>query len=226
MLREVSPDRLWISESPLRFYGIEMGTRMSVCRLSDGDLWVHSPLELDRRLRRTLDSLGQVRYVVSPNKLHHLFMGYYAAAYPDARIYASPGLPKKRPDLPFHATLGDRPEPEWERCLDQTVFRGNAFMEEVVFLHRQSRTLILADLLESAHPDSSPLMRLFGRLFGIYEKPGPPLDMKLLFRDRAAAWASLERVLSWDFDRIILAHGHLVETDGKKVLRKAYSFLR
>ena len=110
--------------------------------------------------------------------------------------------------------------------MDQMIFRGNAFVEEVVFLHRQSRTLILADLLESAHPDSPPLMRLFGRLFGIYEKLGPPLDMKLLFRDRAAARASLERVLSWDFDRIILAHGYLIETDGKRVLREAYSFIR
>jgi hypothetical protein len=226
MLEEISPDRMWITKSPLRFYGVEMGTRMSVCRLSDGDLWVHSPLKLDRELRAALDSLGQVRHVVSPNKLHHLFMDYYAVAYPYARIYASPGLARKRPDLPFHATLQDRPEPEWGRYLDQMIFRGNAFMEEVIFLHRQSRTLILADLLESAHPDSPPLMRLFGRLFGIYEKPGPPLDMKLLFRDRAAARASLERVLSWDFDRISLAHGHLIETDGKRILREAYSFIR
>lgn len=226
MLEEICPDRLWITKSPLRFYGVEMGMRMSVCRLFDGDLWVHSPLKLDRELRAGLDSLGQVRHVVCPNKLHHLFMEYYAVAYPYARIYASPGLATKRPDLPFHATLQDRSEPEWGRYLDQMIFRGNAFMEEVIFLHLQSRTLILADLLESAHPDSPPLMRLFGRLFNIYEKPGPPLDMKLLFRDRAAARASLERVLTWDFDRIILAHGQLIETDGKRVLREAYSFIR
>lgn len=226
MLEEISPDQLWIAGAPLRFYGVEMGTRMSVCRLSGDSLWVHSPLKLDRELRKTLDSLGQVRYVVSPNKLHHLFVDYYAAAYPDARLYASPGLARKRPDLPFHTTLKDRPEPEWGRYLDQTIFRGNTFMEEVVFLHRQSRTLILADLLESAHPDSPPLMRLFGWLFGIYEKPGSPRDMKLLFRDAAAARASLEHILSWDFDRIILAHGHLIETGGKRVLREAYSFLR
>src|SRR5919202_2528343 len=93
MLRELSPNRLWTAEMPLRFYGIEVGTRMSICRLSDDSLWLHSPLKLNEELKGVLDWLGAVRFVVSPNKLHPLFIGDYFAAYPETRIYAPPGLP-------------------------------------------------------------------------------------------------------------------------------------
>lgn len=225
MLREVSPERLWVAEMPLRFYGVEVGTRMTACRLLDGGLWLHSPVRLTEELRENLDRLGAVRFVVAPNKLHHLFVGDYLSSYPEAQLYASPGLPEKRPDLRFHGVLGDAPEPGWAEDLDQTVFRGERQLEEIVFFHRASRTLILADLVQSGHPDSSWLTRLATRLNGTYERPGPPAPVRLGFRDKAAARASLERVLSWDFERIVLAHGRVVETGGKAVFEHAYSFL-
>lgn len=191
------------------------------CRLSGGGLWLHSPVRLTEELRKDLDRLGAVRFVVAPNKLHHLFVGDYPSAYPEARVYASPGLAEKRPDLPSHGVLGDAPEPGWTEDLDQTVFGGERQLEEVLFFHRASRTLILADLVQSGHPDSPWLTRLNGT----YERPGPPAPVRLGFRDKAAARASLERVLSWDFERIVLAHGRVVETGGKAVFEHAYSFL-
>src|SRR5919199_6162077 len=165
---------------PLRFYGIEGGTRMSICRLSDDSLWLHSPLKLNEELKGELDWLGAVRFVVSPNKLHPLFIGDYFAAYPETRIYAPPGLPEKRPELPFHSVLGYAPEPGWAEDLGQMVFRGYRFMEEVVFLHRQSHTMILADLLQSAHSDSPRLTRLVARLYGTHRKPRVPPAIKFM----------------------------------------------
>ena len=225
MLKELSPERLWVAEAPLRFYGVEVGARMTVCRLSGGSLWLHSPVRLTEELREDLGRLGPVCFVVAPNKLHHRFVGDYTSAYPEASVYASPGLAEKRPDLPFHGVLGDAPEPGWAEDLDQTVFRGERQLEEVVCFHRASRTLILADLVQSGHPDSPWLTRLATRLNGTYGRPGPPAPVRLGFRNKAAARASLERVLSWDFDKIVLAHGRLVRTGGKAALRDAFSFL-
>ena len=224
-LVEAAPNKLWVVETPLRFYGVEVGARMTVCRLSKGDLWLHSPVRLTEELREDLDRLGPVRFVVAPNKLHHLFVGDYPSAYPEARVYVSPGLPEKKPDLPFHGVLGDAPEPGWSEDLDQTVFRGERQLEEVAFFHRASRTLILADLVQSGHPGSPWPTRLATRLNGTYDRPGPPAPVRLGFRDKAAARASLEGVLSWDFERIVMAHGRIIETGGKAALRKAYSFL-
>ncbi len=200
---------------------------MSVVRLSGegGALWVHSPVALDRRLREDLEGLGRVRFVVCPNPGHHMFADGYFATYPDAGFYAAPGLPEKRTDLPFEGVLGDEPEPGWARDLDQVVFRGNRMVREVVFFHQESGTLIVADLLQSGDSGSPPLTRLVKRLMGIYERPGLPLPFRLGFGDKAAARASVERILSWEFDRILLCHGPIVESGGKAIFREAYSFL-
>jgi hypothetical protein len=226
-LKELVPDRLWVREMPLRLFGAELGTRMSVVRLSGegGDLWLHSPVALGLSLREELDALGRVRFVVCPNRGHHMFAGEYFAAYPDASIYAAPGLSEKRPDLPFHGVLGDAPEAGWVRDLEQTVIRGDRVLREVVFCHRESSTLIVADLVQMDDPASPLFTRLVKRLNGIHQKPRPLLPFRLGFRDKAAARASLERVLSWDFDRIVLCHGPIVESGGKAVFREAYSFL-
>jgi hypothetical protein len=226
-LKELVPDRLWIREMPLRLFGIELGTRMSVVRLSceGGGLWLHSPVALDQRLREELDELGRVRFVVCPNMGHHMFAGDYFAAYPDASFYAAPGLPEKRSDLPFDGVLGDVSELVWTRDLEQAVFRGNRMVREVVFCHQESRTLIVADLVQSADAASPLLTRLEKRLTSTYKRPGLPLPFRLGFHDKAAARASVERILSWDFDRILLCHGPIVESGGKAVFREAFSFL-
>ena len=226
-MRELVPDRLWTREMPLRLFGVELGTRMSVVRLSGegGGLWLHSPVALDQSLRDILDGLGRVRFVVCPNMGHHMFAREYFAAYPDAGFYAASGLPEKRSDLPFNGVLGDAPEPGWARDLEQALFRGNRMVREVVFCPRESRTLIVTDLVQSADSGSPLLTRLVKRLTGTYERPGLPLPFRFGFRDKAAARASVERILSWDFDRIVLCHGPIVESGGKDVFREAYSFL-
>jgi hypothetical protein len=224
MLKEFVPETLWTAQIPLRFYGIEMGTRMTICRLHNGDLWVHSPIRPDEALRQQIDALGTVRFIVAPNKLHHLFMLDFLACYPNARVFGSPDLPSKRPDIPFDGVLGDQSEPGWAADLDQVPIRGNIYLDEVVFFHRNSRTLILADLCESGHADQPLLTQIAMRVGGVYERPGPPIDIKLLFRDKQATRSSIEKVMDWDFDRMILSHGHLVQSDAKSLFRQAYSF--
>ena len=218
---------MWTRQMPLRLFVVELGTRMSVVRLSGegGGLWLHSPVALDRSLRDEIDALGRVPFVVCPNKGHHMFAGDYFDAYPDADFYAAPGLSEKRTDLPFNGVLGDEPEAGWAKDLQQTLFRGDRVLREVVFCHQESGTLIVADLLQTYDPASPLLTRLVKRVNGIHEKPRPLLPFRLGFRDKAAARASLERVLSWEFDRIVLCHGPIVESGGKAVFREAYSFL-
>jgi hypothetical protein len=219
---------LWVHEAPLRFAGLEVGRRMNVVRLGSGDLMVHSPAPLDGPLRESLDRLGPVRFVVAPNCLHgHLWMEQYAAAYPDVELHGAPRLAKRRKDLALAGELGDEPDPRWAGDLDQALVRGHRAMPEVVFLHRASRSLIVGDLAMQFGPTASPLTRLMARLGGLYRRPRPTPAFRMLFRrrDRAATRASLERILGWDFDRIVVGHGDNVESGGREALREAYAWL-
>lgn len=223
-LRQLA-DNLWVADRPQAFYGFSVGTRMTVLRLPEGRLLLHSPVALDPGLRQDLDSIGRVAFVVAPNRLHHLYAGDVVKSYPGARLWVAPGLQRKRPDLVYEAILGDDSPEEWRAEVDQAFFRGRPYENEVAFFHRASRTLILCDLAFNFGPSAATSTRLLMKALRSYGRLGPSTLDPLLIRDRQAARASLERILSWDFDRIIVAHGDVLETGGHDILRRGYSWL-
>jgi hypothetical protein len=223
-LRPLAPD-LWVAERPQRFYGLEVGTRMTVVRLADGAVWLHSPVALDPRLCAELDAIGRVRFVVAPNRVHHLYAGWVVDSYPEARLWVGPGVERKRPDLVYVAVLGDEAPAEWRGQVDQVFFRGRPYENEVVFFHRASRTLILCDLAFNFGPRAARSTRWLMRLIRSYGHFGPSKLDPFLIKDRAAARASLERILAWDFDRIVIAHGEVLEHGGHAALSSGYRWL-
>lgn len=228
LLLEFGPG-IWISEGPVVpfFCGFPYPTRMAVMKLSDGGLFVWSPVALCASLRGEIDALGSVRHLVSPNLLHHLFLGEWKSAYPDARVYASPGLRKRRKDLAFDADLGNEPDPAWAADVDQVLVDGSFAMTEVVFFHRASRTAIFADLIENLPRDWFKGWRGFvARLDGVTEpNPGAPREWRLSFVNRRSARAALERILAWPIERVLIAHGEPAGENGAAFARRSFVWL-
>jgi hypothetical protein len=213
-------DGLFVQDSAVRFYGFRIQTRMAVVRLPRERLFVYSPVSLAESVREALDRLGAVACVVAPNKLHNLALSEYRAAYPAARFYAAPGLPERRPDLRFEAVLSNALETGWEHELDHVLTEGNAFFSEGLFFHSRSRTLLVCDLVENFDRDTaSPLARAVARIFGVRERPMASPEFRLYTLDTAAAERSLDRARRWDFERIFLCHGRLIESDAKAVFQ-------
>ncbi|MBK7976330.1 MAG: DUF4336 domain-containing protein [Deltaproteobacteria bacterium] len=223
MLQPFAED-VWLLHRPLRFWGVETGTRMTVVRLADGGLFVHSPVALDAATKAAVDALGPVTAVVAPSRFHHLFVGEWLRAYPDATAFACPGLETKRPDLSWKGVLGDQPEAPWRSDLDQVFFGARWLENEVVFFHEKSRTLICADLIFNLAQHSSRMTRLAALLLG-NRGPGATWLEHVIIRDRRAARAQVDRMLAWRPERIALAHGAVVEHDGADVVRRAYAWL-
>jgi hypothetical protein len=199
---------------------------MTIIRLEEGRLLVHSPVKLDAELRRSIDALGETRAIVAPNRLHHLFIQDYIAAYPEARVYAAHGLPKKRPDLRFDDILSDTPPAEWRGQIEQRLFRGAPPLNEVVFFHPATRTLVLTDLAFNLPMETARKSPLFSTLWDVGHF-GPHRFVRLRgIRDWKAARDSVERILRWDFDRIIVSHGDILERGGHEHFAGAFAFLR
>lgn len=200
---------------------------MIVIRLADGRLWLNSPAPLDDSLRRELDALGSVAFVTPSSTLHgHLFMEQYSAAYPGVELWMVPRLDRKRPELEFAGVLGEEPEERWAREIDQAVFRGiRRIIElEVEFFHRPTGTLILGDLAFNIGDEWPLLTRAFARVAGARNRLAPTRDFRLAVRDREAARRSLERIMSWDFDRVIPGHGDIVERGGRAAFERGVRF--
>jgi hypothetical protein len=97
-------------------------------------------------------------------------------------------------------------------------------VSEVVFLHRASRTLILTDLAFNMVKAANGVERLYWRLSGVWRRFGPTgLVRHVLLRDATLARAFLARVLAWDFERIVVSHGDVVERDGHAIFQSAFA---
>jgi hypothetical protein len=227
MFKDFGPS-LYVADGPtVSFYGFPYPTRMAVVRLSDGSAWVWSPVALTDDLVKFMNTFESVRHIVSPNKIHHLFLGQWRDQWPEAHMYAPPGLAQRKPDLRFDAEFGDDPDPAWADDIDQVIFRGSLAMEEVVFFHRESRTAIVCDLIQR-HPEATMtgwkgmLMRA-DSLVGNHGST--PREWRASFLRRGKARAARDKVLSWKPERLLIAHGKCAQTGATGIIDKALSWI-
>jgi hypothetical protein len=219
---------LHIADGPdVSFFGFPYPTRMAVATLSNGGTWIWSPIALTDELADAVEALGPVRYIVSPNKLHHLFLRQWADRWPQAMLFAPPGLARRRRDLRFDRTLGDTAEPEWARDIDQVIFRGSFAMEEVVFFHRASSTAIFCDLIQRFPPRY--LKGWKGALLKIDDLAGEhgstPREWRASFLHRARARAARRRVLGWKPGQLVIAHGDCARTNATTIIGEALRWI-
>ncbi len=217
-------DGLWSASAPHSFFGLHLGTRMTVLRLPGGELWLHSVVAIDDLLEYAIDALGSVAHIVVPNLYHHLYVTEAIQRWPQARVHAPAAMRRKRPDLRIDAELGERPDPGWGGVLVPVHIDGS-MLDETVFVHRPSRTLITSDLVENF--DTSPHLgtRLYLKAAGVHGRVGWSRFLRFVYRDRRATRRSLERLLGLDFDRIVLAHGRVLEHGGPAAVREAFGWL-
>jgi hypothetical protein len=220
---------LWIAEGPVvSFFGFPYPTRMAVIRLADGDVFAWSPVQLTPELHADIDRLGPVRHLVSPNKLHHLYLAEWKKAYPAAKLWAPPGLARRRRDLAFDAELTELPPPAWQADIDQVILAGSFALTEVIFFHRASRTAVIADLIQNFPPGwFGGWKEWLARLDGIMApRPGPPREWRASFLNRARAGRALSAVLAWHPRHVVIAHGDLPKDDGEAFLRAGFAWLK
>lgn len=224
MLKKLS-ENIWICDGEaVPFYTLPYTTRMTVIRLANNELFIHSPIKADPELISRVSKLGTVKFLISPNKIHHLFLQYWVDIFPDAKVYASPGLREKRKDI----DLKDSPEHEWQNEIDQLIFKGSKAMQEVVFFHRASKTLILTDLIENFDEDYfSGFKGLLAKLSGIVAPNGKiPIDWRMsFFFGKKQARECFEKILVWQPEKIIVAHGKNIETNAINFLKKSFKWL-
>ena len=235
-LKPFGPD-IWIVDGPIvrmAVYGakIPFPTRMTLVHLPDGELWCHSPIELTPELQEQVNQLGTVRHLISPNKIHYAHIQAWKEAYPEAIAWASPGVRDRAAQqnitVQFDADLTEQSPPAWASVLDQGIFQGSRFMDEVVFFHRPSKTLILTDLIENFELNKvSPAMGIVMRLGGIVHPDGQtPRDLRATFwGNKAQARIGFQQLLAWEPERIILAHGRCYEGNAIAELRRAFRWL-
>ena len=225
-------ENIWVAEGDIvDFHGFPYPTRSVIVRLASGALWCWSPVALTPALKTAIDRIGRPMHLVSPNKIHHIYLQDWKAVWPDAALWGPASTIRKRPDLTFEAPLENEPSAAWEGAIDQIWFDGSPVMDEIVFLHQPSQTAILADLSENF---SEAFVRRYwkgwkrwiAKPWGITEGKGQaPLEWRLSFIRRKATRAARDRLLAWNPRQVVMAHGEIQRENGLAFLKRSFAWL-
>lgn len=215
-MRQIAPG-VHVAERPLRFLGLEIGARMTVLELDDG-LLLHSPIDVEPEV---LAPLGEARFALAPNKLHHLFVDRWAEA--GVETWAADGLAAKKPHVPFAGVPRTGTHP-FGPGVEVVALECFPFTNEVVLFHERSKTLVVTDLVFNI-PTSAPWPTRAAMWCACCY---PGVETSLLERvgmKRDLARREISALLAFDFERIVLSHGELVEHDAKARFAHAYRWL-
>lgn len=225
-------DDLWIVDSaPISALGMKLPIRMTVIRLPDGGLWLHSPTRYTPSLAKALTALGPIRHLVAPTLAHWMFVEEWQRACPDATVWAVPALRTRdavqQSRVRIDNDLVEGGAPAWDAALEQGVVTGGGGFEEAWFFHRESRTLILTDLIENLdpaklRPATAAVMRATRATSGT---TGLQLRAALLPR-AGEVRRSVDRMLALAPETVIFAHGDIFRGGGTAQLANAFAWLK
>lgn len=226
-LTKFSEGWIWTMDYPVKLFGVAFNARMSVVRLADDSLLLHSPGPIDDVMAGVIAELGEVRYIVAPGLFHHMHVVQAQDRYPLAETYICPGVERRNPRLRFDWILGSRAPGVWCDTMDQVLIRGSRYMWEVAMLHKPSKTLLLVDSIEYFTDQTCGvnwmLKAWWKVVLRMWNKPKPALEYQFGWRDKRAAQTSLRSILEWDFDKIVLSHGDNITRDAKDKARLAWT---
>ena len=225
MLKRIDED-LWCAEYdlmlPIKFH---FACRMTVIRIPGGKVMVISPIPMDDELSGAIDALGEVAWIVAPNNFHHLFLRAAAERWPNAAIWGPPGLAEKRERLTFSGTLGDAMPATWPDAVATRMVKGAPRMNEFAFFHKPTGTLIVTDLMFHIHHFKTKRTGLLLHMIGAYKKLAQSRFWRMFTKDRDLAGQSVAALFRWDFRRIIVGHGEIVEENARERAKTALKWM-
>lgn len=224
-LKVVTPDQIWHAQYDIKFGPLRLSTRATFVKLNSGDLWVHSPVPVTERMFRQLVEIGPVKFVVAPNKAHHLFFRQFLEACPRAQGFIAPGLAEKIKNLEGYSILDERANAKWSEDFDSVLIEGLPVLNETVWFHRLTGTLILTGLLFCFAPRPLGLSRVVAQLLGVYDRVGMSRTMKFMVKDKAAFARSVVHIRQWEIERVIMAHDQIIEKDVAAKIDRAFEWL-
>ena len=217
-MKEIKKD-IWVAETKFKLFGADFGNRMTVIRVGTGELLLHSPIKISDAILNSVRKLGKVSFIVTPNNFHGLFVEEWRKKFPEAKYFTAKEV-KENDNLTF--SLGSLRSEYFGRKIEIIKIDGAPKVNEYAFIHKESKTLILTDIAFNIGANVSLWSKVFFKLNGAFDKFGPSRLMKTMISDPVALSNSIEKILSFDINRIIVSHGNILESNARGALKEAF----
>lgn len=203
--------------------GIYFPTRMTIIEAAPGQLLIHSPVPIDDEMRAEIDRLGEVRWIIGPNALHHTYLPDAAKTFPDAEVWGTSGVLAKRSEIAFAGNLSESRPATLPESIVPLAVAGVPSLNETVFWLPDAETLVCSDLVFNMHDPSTFMTRLLLKAV-VGNAPGPRQSRSFRWffvKDREANAEFLHDLIERDFDNLVMAHGDVVLGGGARALEQA-----
>lgn len=197
---------------------MQLPLHTAVIKTSKGVVLI-SPIDFDATQVRQINELGAVVAIVLPSLIHYLHVKSASVHFPTATIWAPEGAREALPDLRIDKILGRDSWPYEE--IEFITLEGAPKIAETVFLSKTDKTIFVADLVTNVMEPKGWAAPVMLRLTGGFKKLATNSRFKIVMKDKDAFKRSCAQVLKWNFDKILVAHGEFIESNGKERLRTA-----
>lgn len=210
---------------PASLLTMEFGHRTTVVQLSDaagGGVWIHSPAAFSAEFWEELNALAPHsadRHLIIPSRTHDIYLKEWMERIAPETTYSPAAIQRVHPRWKIGQTLADDFSAPWSKELPHIRLHGAPRVNEVVFYHKPSKTLILVDCVFNLTAARPFLARLLFPLNGCKMGICTSRLFRFFIKDKAALGASIARVLEWDFERVFVGHGEVIEGDEVAQLR-------
>lgn len=202
---------LWTYHQDLQLLGINIGTRMSLIEIREGELLAVSPIKFTDSVLRQVQEAGQIKWIIAPNPYHHLYVMSCKRAFPEATAFAPRSLISKRPDIGFQGVIEAKGTYPWDEAVETYLFEPQNKYSEVLLFHKASKSLIVTDYMFNLKPPTQPLARFVTKAMKIAGRPQMSRFMRFLARNPQAIDEANHQIKMWQPQRMIMAHGEIVE---------------
>ena len=225
-------ENLWVVDGPvISFYGLPFTTRMVVVKLENNELLIHSPIDLTENLKQELDQLGEVKYLISPNKIHYWYIEDFQNNYPNAITFASDGVQQRSQkagkNIRWDQDLKGL-KPDYFKDLEIIPMLGSRFMTEYTFFHHSSKTWIVTDIIENFEAQKiNPFFRVLAYIGGaLSPHGGTTRDQRLPFSgNHEMLRKNIDRVKDLKPTKIIMAHGKILDEGVEAELERVFGWV-
>lgn len=164
--------------------------------------------------------MGKITDLIAPNLFHCAGISKAQSYFPEAKTWGVKGVKEIKPQISWNEIIDEATWPFHEK-LPIVYIEGMPKVNEVVFLDKASRSLIVTDLCFNLRNQKGFGSWLILNMFGTYNKLGVSRFYISYVQNKADFQKSMQKILPLDFDNIIVSHGDNYMSGAKEVLKKA-----
>jgi hypothetical protein len=201
--------------------GAKLPVRATVIALGNGDLALHSPVAMNEDVVESLRRLGVVRHLIAPSALHHLHLAASLHHFPEAKVYGTRALLKKRKSLRVDVFLNDGLPSAMAEELGSITLAGNPQVEETVFFHKTSKSLLVTDMVFNITRPQGMMSKFVLSCTGTNGRLAQSRLWQFYAKDKSAFVESTHRMLGWNFEKLVPCHGDVLASGAKDAVHAA-----